>query len=250
VFPFYFLRILFNIDAQSLILYQYHQAQVTRGLSLEPLRDCGVDISSGQLERILTEDKDAWHDEKDALLATGLQVSSQVTVDDTGARHQGKNGYTTRIGNDHFACFQTTAHKNRISFLQRLHADQVTYVIDDAALGYFREHQLPAPPLKAFASAPDRVFTERPQWEAHLRTLDICNERHRRVATEGALLGGLDDKGFAEGLAIVSDDAGPFDGLTHGLCWVHAERLIHKLIPLNEAHRADPQAMRAEIEAF
>jgi hypothetical protein len=142
-----------------------------------------VGSSSGQLERILTEDKDAWHDEKDAL-------------------------------------------------------------------SYFREHSLSQPPLTALQSAADRVFTERPQWEAYLRTLDICNERHRRVATEGALLGGLDDKGLAEGLAIVSDDAGPFDGLTHGLCWVHAERLIHKLIPLNEAHRADPQAMRAEIGAF
>jgi hypothetical protein len=93
---------------------------------LEPLRDWGVAISSGQLERILTEDKDAWHDKQDALLATGLQVSSQVTVDDTGARHQDKNGYTTRMGNDDFAWFQTTAHKNRIHFLQRLHGDQAT----------------------------------------------------------------------------------------------------------------------------
>jgi hypothetical protein len=94
------------------------------------------------------------------------------------------------------------------------------------------------------------VFTEPAQWEAHLRTLGIHNPRHARVATEGAWLGGLDDKGLAEGLAIVSDAAGPFDGLTHGLCWVHAERLIHKLIPLNEEQRADPQAIRAEIGAF
>jgi hypothetical protein len=219
-------------------------------LLLEQLREWGVDLSSGQLERILTEDKDAWHDEKDALLATGLQVSSQVTVDDTGARHQGKNGYTTRIGNDFFAWFQTTEHKNRINFLQLLHGEHPVYAINDAALGYFREQSLPQPPLTALQSAPDRVFTERPQWEAHLQALGIRTERHRRVATEGALLGGLDDKGLAEGLAIVSDDAGQFDVLTQGLCWVHAERLIHKLIPLNEEHRADPQAIRAEIWAF
>ena len=35
--------------------------------------------------------------------------------------------------------------------------------------------------------------------------------------------------------------------LTHGLCWVHAERLVHKLIPLNEQHREDQQAIRAQI---
>lgn len=90
----------FGSTLRSFILYQYYQAHVTRGLWLAQLREGGIDISTGQLERILTEDKDRWHAEKDALLATGLEVSSQVTVDDTGARHQGTNGYTTRIGND------------------------------------------------------------------------------------------------------------------------------------------------------
>jgi hypothetical protein len=66
------------------ILYQYYQAHVTRGVLLAQLRDWRVDISTGQLERILTENQDCGHAEKDALLATGLEVSSQVTVDDTG----------------------------------------------------------------------------------------------------------------------------------------------------------------------
>lgn len=71
-----------------------------------------------------------------------------------------------------------------------------------------------------------------------------------RVATEGALVGGLYDKGLSEGLAILSDEAGQFDVLTQGLCWVHAERLVHKLIPLNEQHRVDPQAIRSQIWDF
>jgi hypothetical protein len=32
-----------------------------------------------------------------------------------------------------------------------------------------------------------------------------------------------------EQLAIISDGAGQFTILQHGLCWVHAERLIHNL---------------------
>ena len=62
--------------------------------------------------------------------------------------------------------------------------------------------------------------------------------------------GALHQRGIPETLAIVSDDAGQFDVLTHGLCWVHAERLIHKLIPLNEQHREDQQAIRAQIWDF
>ena len=29
-----------------------------------------------------------------------------------------------------------------------------------------------------------------------------------------------------------------FDVFRHGLCWIHAERLIHRLVPVTEAQRA------------
>ena len=74
------------------MLYQYYHAQVTEPLILEELLEWGVQISSGQLHRLLTEGKQRFHDEKDAILRVGLQVSGHVHVDDTGARHEGKNG--------------------------------------------------------------------------------------------------------------------------------------------------------------
>jgi hypothetical protein len=43
-----------------------------------------------------------------------------------------------------------------------------------------------------------------PAGEAHLDALGIEREHHRRIATEGALLGGLIEKGFALDLAIIS----------------------------------------------
>ena len=38
--------------------------------------------------------------------------------------------------------------------------------------------------------------------------------------------------------------------LTHGLCWVHAERLFHKLLPLNDQHREDIARVRSQIWTF
>jgi hypothetical protein len=35
--------------------------------------------------------------------------------------------------------------------------------------------------------------------------------------------------------------------MLHGLCWVHSERLVHKLIPLNDAHREDIARVRGQI---
>ena len=87
----------------SFILYQHYHAHVTQPLIVGQLREFGVDISTGQLSHILTEGHERFHAEKDELLRVGLAVSNYVNVDDTGARHQGKNGYCTHIGNDLFA---------------------------------------------------------------------------------------------------------------------------------------------------
>ena len=80
----------------------------------------GIDISTGQLSRILTEEKDAFHEEKAELLPAGLEVSTYVQVDDTGARHQGHNGFCTHIGNELFAYFESTDSKSRQNFLEVL----------------------------------------------------------------------------------------------------------------------------------
>ena len=50
----------------------------------------------------------------------------------------------------------------------------------------------------------------------------------------GALLGAVIASGVSPDLGIISDGAGQFRLLVHGLCWVHAERLINKLIPFTE----------------
>ena len=58
-----------------------------------------------------------------------------------------------------------------------------------------------------------------------------------RIATEGALWGTIGEHGLLSDTVIVSDDAGQFRLGEHALCWVHAERLVHKLIPANDHQR-------------
>jgi len=106
----------FNGDLISYVIFQYHHAHVTQPLILEELLEIGIDISSGQINRIITENHDRFHHEKDEILDAGLKVSGHLNVDDTSARHQGKNGYCTHIGNELFAWFQSTASKSRINF--------------------------------------------------------------------------------------------------------------------------------------
>ncbi len=49
-----------------------------------------------------------------------------------------------------------------------------------------------------------------------------------------ALWGAVSAHGFLCEAVVVSDDAGQFNIGTHALCWIHAERLVHKLEPVTD----------------
>ena len=229
------------------ILHQYHHAHVTEPLLLEQLREWGVDISAGQLSAVITEDKEAFHAEKEELLRVGLQESEYIHVDDTGARHQGKNGYCTHIGNERFAYFASTHSKSRINFLGLLRAGRDGYVLNDDALAYMAAQKLPGGPLARLAGHEQKTLDCEEEWQATLTELGITTPRHVRIATEGALLGCVLDNGSMRDLVIVSDDAGQFDVLLHALCWVHAERLLVRLVGFNDAQREALEKVRTEI---
>ena len=234
----------------SYILYQYHHCQTTQPLLLEQLREWGIDISTGQINQLLIANKAAFHTEKEAILSTGLSTSSYVTVDDSGARHQGKNGYVTQIGNDFFAWFKSSSTKSRINFLELLRAGEQDYRITESALVYMKAQKLPQACLLLIQQHQGLIFACRADWQAWLEEHAITKPRHQRIATEGTLLGSILQHGLCHDLAIVSDDAGQFNVLTHGLCWVHTERLIHKLLPFNDAHREDIAQVRDQIWTY
>jgi len=236
----------FGANLITYILDQYHQAQVTEPLLLEQLWEYGIDISAGQLHRILTENKEHFHQEKDAMLAEGLTASSYIGTDDTGARHQGKNGYCTVIGNDLFAYFESTDNKSRVNFLQVLQGRQRDYAINDATLAYWERQKLAAALVGQLTQGP-AAFVGEQAWQARLTELAITDQRHVRIATEGALLGGLIARGVSPELGVLSDGAPQFVLFVHAGCWIHAERPLAKLVPHNDQHRVEIEKIRSQI---
>jgi hypothetical protein len=228
------------------ILDQYHQAQVTEPLLLEQLWEYGIDISAGQLHRILTENKEHFHQEKDEVRAAGLRSSSYIGTDDTGARHRGQNGYCTAIGNDLFAYFESTDSKSRVNFLQILQGSQRVYAINDMALAYWERQKLATALVEQLTQGPQE-FVGAPAWQGRLAELAILDQRHVRIATEGVLLGGLVARGVSPDLGVVSDGAPQFTVFVHGACWVHADRPLAKLVPHNDQHRAEIERIRKQI---
>ncbi len=228
----------FGPGLRSYVLYQHHQSHVTQPLIHEELLDFGIDISTGQIDRLLTEGHEQFHEEKDALLPAAREVSRYFQADDTGARHLGKNAYTTVIANGLFASFTTTLSKSRVNFLKLLRAPYEEYVLGNDALMYMEYQGLSQSLLGRLEAATQggvRIFSGDQAWQRQLTAWGIRADEPRRVVTEAGLFGTLMHHELYLDQPLLSDDAGQFKilGLLHALCWLHAERSIRKLVPLS-----------------
>ena len=244
----------FGPELCRFVLFQYHQGQVTVPRLVAQLRAIGIAISKRQLVRLLNAGQGSFLEEARDVLRAGLAAASWISVDDTGARHQHQNGVCTQLGNDHFAAFVTTASKSRLNFLEVLRAGFGDYVINAEALAYMRQRALAGPVITSLAEHPERRFPNKAAWLRHLDQLGLTalavTPDPVRIATEGAIWGSVKAHGLLPDTVILSDDAGQFALDRHALCWVHAERLVHKLDTFTDRQHAAQQIIRALIWWF
>jgi hypothetical protein len=244
----------FGPELRRFVLMQYHQGQSTMPRLLALLRSMGMAISKRQLVRLLNENPEDFIAEAQNVLRAGLATSPWVSADDTGARHAGKNGFCTQIGNEWFTWFRTRSSKSRLNFLDLLRAGYTDYVLNDAAYDYMRSQGLPTATIARLKAEPETRFSDQTAWQAHLDRLGFnalkVTPEPVRVATEGALWGSVQAHEFLCDAVVLSDDAGQFNIGRHALCWVHAERLVHKLEAFTDLHRAAQTRVRSLIWDF
>jgi hypothetical protein len=236
----------FGPELVRFIVLQHHQGQVTTDRIVQFLNSLGFSISKRQVLRLLTGDVSVFCDEAHGVLRAGLASAAWITVDDTGARHRNRNGVTTQIGDDRFTFFKTTFSKSRKNFLELLRAGYQDYVINAEALAYMRERYLVGAVIEQLNGHAQKVFADEAEWSRHLDQLGISQLPHAgsgvhpdpiKIATEGALWGSIQAHGLLRNTVIVSDGAGQFRLDDHADCWIHAERLVHKLDSFNDEQR-------------
>jgi len=249
----------FGPELRRFVLALHAQGQVTTERLTALLNGIGVEISKRQIVRLLAEPLDDFVAEDQAVLRAGLATARWITVDDTAARHARKDGFTTQIGDDRFTVFRTGPSKSREAFLSLLRAGHTDYVVNAAALEYMRGHGLSGQVIALLDAHPAKLFADAPAWAAHLARLGIdtlaVTPDLVQIATQGALWGAICHHGLltpdaasgAAGTVIVSDGAGQFRVGTHALCWVHAERLVHKLVPATPEQCQAVEVTRALI---
>jgi len=241
----------FGPELRRFVLALHAQGQVTTERLTALLNGIGVEISKRQVVRLLAEPLEDFVAEDQEVLRAGLATARWITVDDTAARHARKDGFTTQFGDNRFTVFRTGTSKSREAFLSLLRAGYTDYAVNAEALDYMRGHGLSGQVVAQLDAHPAKLFADAPAWSAHLARLGIdmlaVTPNPVQVASEGALWGAVCHHGLLSEAVIVSDGAGQFRVGEHALCWVHAERLVHKLVPATPEQRRAVEVTRALI---
>jgi hypothetical protein len=241
-------------NLHRLVLTLHFQGQMTCERIVAVLTAAGLLISKRQVVRLLTAKLDLFRAEEEAVFTAGLRASGYVSVDDTGARHAGKACTTTQFGSDRFTAFRTGPSKSRLAFLRNLLGGTARYAINAAAEAYMRAANLAHGVIDALMGADDLKFASEAEWTAHLEALGLTELRVTpdpvRLASEAALWGAIIAEDRLADSVILSDDAGQFHVGVHALCWVHAERLVYKLVPANDRQRNAVEVARRMIWWF
>lgn len=174
----------YGVTLRGFVLYQHHQCRVPQPIIVEQLRELGIDISSGQVNRILICDKESFHAEQKEVLSAGLETAEHVHTDDTGARHQGKNGYCTVIGNDLFTYFSSSQSKSRDNYLRILRAGHQDFVLNEYSRSYLITQQLSLSTMVKLQFDNISICQTDEEWQAYLKQLGITSQSGVKLVTE------------------------------------------------------------------
>ncbi len=242
----------FGPELIAYCLQLYHGGGMTQPKLLEHLHELGVEVSKRQLENLLNKCTEDFAKEMEAVRQAGVEESSHLNADDTGARHQGKNGVCTCLGSPLFCYFQSSESKSRLNFLEILRGPHKDYLLDESAYMYAIEHGVTSQSLDKVDEVLDcdleKKFRSKKSWMTFLKKLKIVGEKDVKLLSEATTLASAIDHGLPEGIPIVSDAAPQFQlWASHALCWIHEERHYRKIIPVSEHERQELEKIRGQI---
>lgn len=231
----------FGPGVKAYILSSHYQSNMTESAIVATLRTHGIFISACTVSRILTENKDAYHQEKKDIVREGLASQSPKQMDDTGARVKGKNHYAHILCNSGFTAYFTRPHKDRLTLLEILTMGPLTFKFNDVAYGLMEKMKLSAKWIDSLKESHFEKPLHREDVEAFLETLFPDPNKHtksRKTILEASAIAAYQALPHALHM-ILTDEAPQFNEITERIasCWIHEGRHYKKLTPHFMLHK-------------
>lgn len=241
----------FGNGLKEYIIYQCHVNNVSQVKVHDELKNRGILISEGEIHNIIINTASTLKKEYYDIVEAGIATARNIRVDDTGARHRGKNAVSLMIQNDFFTHLVTSSSKSRKHFLLALRSNYSDYVIDEHSLEYIKQYKPKQDLLKKLMLLMNITCNDEQQWRMLLAKHDVTDKNTSatflKIIEEAALLGSAISHGFSPNTVILSDGARQYAIAIHALCWIHAERAIKKLVSNSEEEAQEIKNIRDQI---
>lgn len=232
----------FGPHIKSLIITQHFKYKMTEPAIVEFLQDHGIKISAATVSRIITDNNEQFHAEKQDIVKVGLPSSSYQQMDDTGAKVNGKNYYTHVLCNPYYTAYFTRSNKSRLTVLEILAQKELSFEFNESAYALMIQMGLSAAALtKITEQLKTSVILNRQETEELLNNLfpePNTYKRSKRIILEASAITAYQKLPYAIKI-LLTDDAAQFKEITAllALCWVHDARHYKKLTPIVEEHQ-------------
>lgn len=227
----------FGPGIKALVMTFYRDFGMTTPAIERFLTTFDICCSRSTLSRILIENHDEFHQEKEDIFNAGMQACNYQHVDDTGCRVNGKNHYAHIFCNPFFTAYFTRQKKDRLTLLDILCRGDLKYTFNPDAFELMVELGLPAKWQVQIKPLLQVEPMTRQEIDAFLKRLFPNPKKYstnRRIILEASALCFYRQSPYFIHY-LMCDDAPQFNRLSlhHALCWVHEGRHYKKLNPLS-----------------
>ena len=231
----------FGPGVKAYILSSHYESNMTESAIVNTLHTHGIFISACTVSRMLTDHKEAYHQEKQEIVKEGMASPSPKQMDDTGARVKGKNHYAHILCNSGFTAYFPRPHKDRLTLLEILTMGPLTFKLNDMAYALMSQFKLPVKSLKVLKEQHIEETLNRAKMEVLLENLFPNPKKHmknRKIILEASAIASYQALPHALQM-ILTDEAPQFNEITERIasCWIHEGRHYKKLTPHFTLHK-------------
>lgn len=244
----------FGPGVKSTVLTLKHVANVSEPKIREFMDNFDIHIAPSTISRILTKNKELFHQEKADIFRAGLTSTGYQQMDDTSSNVHSHNHYAQIVCNPYYTAYFTTPRKDRLTILDILRGDpggeSRSYLFNEEAFGMMAEFRLSKKLIGRLRELISGKTLDESQMQELLDiiypTPDKGKNNRTRIMEAGAIATYHQQTDFPVIPVLMTDDAPQFKRLTYeqALCWVHDGRHYKKLHPVVPVHREKLEEFR------
>lgn len=235
----------FGPGVKAYILSASYESNMTESAIVKTLQTHGIMISACTVSRILTDDKDEYHQEKREIVKEGLASWAPQQMDDTSARVGGKNNFAHILCNALFTAYFTRPHKDRLTLLEILTQGPLTFKFNDVTYALMEQMKVSEKSINLLKGSlfllPFKGDLNRFEMDTLLKEIFPDSQKHktaRKAILEAAAIVAYRALPNAISL-LLTDNAPQFQAIAEflALCWIHEGRHYKKLTPCFTLHK-------------